>query len=588
MASPGTPAGGAIELTGLQLLSRRGVSIFPDPGSAPPPSPVVFTPVIAGATSVSGFCDAPNGSTITLRIGLLTYTTAVTSKAWTKTGLSALDPSQFVTTTVTTSGTGLTSEASYPVVVLHKAPSIDTPVLQTDIDVSGTLLPTSDEPVGTFVELFKNGGSAGSDTTDGAGAWSVATTLSPSDTLTAYAGGLEYELRTGAMFSMLQNVDGVRVAHIGGFNAAAAVALGNVDLFTNRLGGFLQPLDPLPSSSLRYDSATCVLGDYLYVFGGNNTAGDSTTSAYRLNLTTGAWTTLTAMPYFSTESYAIPFGADKILVIAGVIGNSANNTDYSKYVMTYNVTSATWSTATPTLAADQAGGANDSDWYMASCCRLYSDEILVIGGQANENCFVVDMMSKSITATANTPGSLANLRYAPAILLENGDVLVAGGMDGTTELSACYIYDRASNSFTAVASMNAARANHAAIRLDDGRVFVVGGEDNGALLASCEIYDRALNTWTTKDAVNYGWENLPNSKSIALLDDGNVLIAGGYDDLSTPASMKHLQIYDVAGNTWANASGSAKSGGSTAVTAGLAPEMKHPPHQNWAYGRKAL
>jgi WD40 repeat protein len=79
-----------------------------------------------------------------------------------------------------------------------------------------------------------------------------------------------------------------------------------------------------------------------------------------------------------------------------------------------------------------------------------------------------------------------------ATLLENGQVLLAGGMSGTanlpdvsfTTLNSAEIYDPASDTFTATGDLHTARVLHAAALRRDGKVILGGGWDGTIKLAS--------------------------------------------------------------------------------------------------------
>jgi hypothetical protein len=89
-----------------------------------------------------------------------------------------------------------------------------------------------------------------------------------------------------------------------------------------------------------------------------------------------------------------------------------------------------------------------------------------------------------------------------ATLLPDGRVLVAGG-GGSAEVSACQchgpvgsaeLYDPASGTWSATASMIAVRRYHTATLLPDGRVLVASGDGleigiGSVMLASAELYD---------------------------------------------------------------------------------------------------
>src|SRR5207302_9824830 len=99
-----------------------------------------------------------------------------------------------------------------------------------------------------------------------------------------------------------------------------------------------------------------------------------------------------------------------------------------------------------------------------------------------------------------------------ATLLTSGEVLVAGGGDGSeislptgkNTLASALLYDPAKNAWRETGAMAHARAGHRATALADGRVLVAGGGDGvgyqcasnhspdctiATSLATSEIYD---------------------------------------------------------------------------------------------------
>ncbi len=115
-----------------------------------------------------------------------------------------------------------------------------------------------------------------------------------------------------------------------------------------------------------------------------------------------------------------------------------------------------------------------------------------------------------------------------ALLLLNGRVLVAGGVDADERpLSTSEIYDPASGRFTATASMHTSRVARGAVLLKDGRVLVTGGGDLFRnAMTSAEIYDPRTAFWQSA-----GNMTSPREKhAAAVLSDGRVLITGGSAD----------------------------------------------------------
>src|SRR5215475_3948475 len=98
-------------------------------------------------------------------------------------------------------------------------------------------------------------------------------------------------------------------------------------------------------------------------------------------------------------------------------------------------------------------------------------------------------------ATTWTPANPMNKArgFFVAVELLNGNVLVAGGFDGSIPnfiFPDAEIYNWHTGQWTPIAPMNTARAAPVAVGLRDGRVMVIGGADeNFNFLNSVEIYD---------------------------------------------------------------------------------------------------
>src|SRR5919202_4341615 len=95
------------------------------------------------------------------------------------------------------------------------------------------------------------------------------------------------------------------------------------------------------------------------------------------------------------------------------------------------------------------------------------------------------------------------------------------------------------------------RYNHTATLLQDGRVLVTGGNDN-APVAGARLYDPATGTWSNAAAMHVG----RSGQAAALLRDGRVLVAGGVAPADVPSGSEYTataEIYDPATDSWASA-----------------------------------
>jgi hypothetical protein len=77
-----------------------------------------------------------------------------------------------------------------------------------------------------------------------------------------------------------------------------------------------------------------------------------------------------------------------------------------------------------------------------------------------------------------------------AIILPNGMVLIAGGLNSLTDtrLASAELFDPAKKAFVVTSSMSATRSAHQAVMLPTGKVLIEGGFDGTADLASSELY----------------------------------------------------------------------------------------------------
>ena len=104
-------------------------------------------------------------------------------------------------------------------------------------------------------------------------------------------------------------------------------------------------------------------------------------------------------------------------------------------------------------------------------------------------------------------------------LLASGEVLVVGGQFGGagSQLATAERFDPETGEFAPTAgSLSDARTGHTATLLDDGRLLIVGGLGESGHLTSVEIYDPATDTFSLA-----GGLNIPRlGHSATLLDDG--------------------------------------------------------------------
>jgi Galactose oxidase, central domain len=128
------------------------------------------------------------------------------------------------------------------------------------------------------------------------------------------------------------------------------------------------------------------------------------------------------------------------------------------------------------------------------------DALFSLTTGADNTAMGFDALYSNVTGSDNDPASgnwrvtdrLNTARFAhTATLLQNGMVLVAGGIGQTDLPASTELYDPASRTWNATGSLNTARYSHTATLLQNGMVLVAGGETtNFLVLASAELGGR--------------------------------------------------------------------------------------------------
>ena len=217
-----------------------------------------------------------------------------------------------------------------------------------------------------------------------------------------------------------------------------------------------------------------------------------------------------------------------------------------------------------------------------------------------------------------------------ATLLGDGSILLAGGYtDGMRRLATAERYDPISGRSHSVGAMSVERMSHTATLLPDGRVLLAGGSRSSSeIVSSIEIFDPATGTFSPAGALArprhkhaavsiggrvllLGGASIPEDDghfadsewwssqgvgpgprmsedrykfldSLAMLDDGQMLIAGGgmhVEVLSADGTVFH-PLEQMIGQRLAFTTVTALNDGRLLIAGGYDPDI-HPTHNAW-------
>jgi hypothetical protein len=280
--------------------------------------------------------------------------------------------------------------------------------------------------------------------------------------------------------------------------------------------------------------------------GGRSSTSSTTglTSAELYDPASGTWSSTGSMSggrrlHSATQlpTSSNPTTSGKVLVAGGISSSTSLTT-----AELYSTSTGTWS----------AAGALNAGRHAHTATLLVDGRVLVAGGMNGTTTLATaatynPASGSGVWAATTGPIPPAGLKNHTATLVQttnsqlNNHVLLVGGNDGTSTLSAVYLYDPVQNAFSTLASISGPREQHTAAVLpnSNGKILVTGGKNGSTVLATALVFDPSFSngSWSsagtmTSPRVGHTMTLLPNS----IVANGQVLVAGGSSGTSTLSS----------------------------------------------------
>ena len=324
-----------------------------------------------------------------------------------------------------------------------------------------------------------------------------------------------------------------RILLVGGFSGEG-MSLTEVDLF-DPMNGSITSVASLHTP--RHDhSATLLRDGRVLVVGGYNPQQQWLSDAEVYDPLKDTWTVVPPLYSHGNAHTATLLRDGRVLVVGGGIGSGVC-TDRAEI---FDPQTNSWTEA-PALPAQRTGHNAD---------LLNDGRVLVAGGvnaiglTVGGDAFLYD--PKANNWTVATP-MVTQRAYAGSVQLNDGRILVAGGIaaDGSSVwhmMTNAEIYDPATNTWSATASLSGARSSFVLAALPNGQVLAIGGTrayewTENSFVGEIEMYDPHTSSWQIVS-------RLPQPSAFAataLFHDGRLWVTGGY---SGQAGESILQ------NTW--------------------------------------
>ena len=501
----------------------------------------------ATATLTGNMCTAASGCTATMNPSVTGSLTGSTFSVTT----AALTATTVYTLTVTNQAGVTTTKTATVVVAQPSITSFTAPSYATNGTASLTMVVAFSTTSGTATASVTSSG--WSCTAAGLATSSPATFTCTGSTVTAdttFLATVTQGTAAPTATALVKMTGDTTVATLS--PGSQTILEGNTATLTGNMctsvSGCTATMNPAVTGSLTgstFSVTTAALtATTVYTLTVTNQAGVTTTKSATVIVTPGTFASTTGAPAekrVGAVTVLLPNG--KVLVAGGKNGNTAGST-----TLTAEIFDPTTKQFTSVASLTQTGGSVASmqvERYGAAAVLLRTGQVYIVGGvKANGSTTatadIYDVATNGFLASKPANSNAAR-SSATATLLDDGKVLVAGGLDGSgNRLTQAEIWDPASPGTAAVAitvPLGVARAQHTATLLPDGKVAFFGGvinTDSVANQESVELFSE--NTGTLASSTFAKTASVLSSPRAAhtatVLSDGRLLLIGGVSNSS--------------------------------------------------------
>jgi RHS repeat-associated protein len=267
----------------------------------------------------------------------------------------------------------------------------------------------------------------------------------------------------------------------------------------------------------------------------NGTASLNTAQLY--SQTAGTWVaagTLNAARHLHTATL---LADGRVLVAGGMSGTTVLTS-----AALYNPASGSGSWAATTGSIPPPGWRSGTATLIQTSNSQLNNKVLLAGGNGGTSTlgstFLFDPAQSAFSTLAAMPSPREGHTATP---LANGKILFAGGKNGSSTLATAVVFDPSfgPGSWSTTGNMSSPRSGHTASLLPTavkttGQVLVAGGSNGTSTLSSTEVWNGS--TWTTDAAMV-----APVQQHRAVVLGNKVLIVGGVNGSSTVSA---AELYD--------------------------------------------